>query len=178
MLYQYSCQLVLSQISIFVLINGKESFVSAEVWSTTKSLSQVFGVLLTAEVCSKRCQEDISCLSSKELSSVISSLNVIGWSSFHSRRHKLVLWHESVTEISIKHPSITVLIISPHKQVHIILMRETANIIETFEDLRRSDPAFAVFINDLESVHQVKVWLAGQSRLGILQFLLHAQLFL
>ena len=57
-------------------------------------------------------------------------------------------------------------------------MRETANVIETFEDLRRSDPAFAVFINDLESVHQVKVWLAGQSRLGILQFLLHAQLFL
>ena len=55
-------------------------------------------------------------------------------------------------------------------------MRETANIIETFEDLRRSDPPLAVFVNDLESIHEVEIWLAGQSCLSILQFFLHAEL--
>ena len=128
-------------------------------------------------MCPQRSQESISCLSSEELSPLVSSLDVICWSTVECRCHYLISWLEGITEISVQQTTITIPVIPSHEQEYIIFVREASKIIESFYKLRCSYPAFAEFVYHLEGIHEVEVRLLSKSSPGFLELLLHSQLF-
>ena len=140
-----------------------------EIGSSAQSLPDHFDVLFDSEMSSEGAQIHITCLHHEKVCAAVAILDVISWSALHVEGNCLVIRCKCITEVRVEDSAITILVISPDEQIHIIFVRVGAELVERFDDLGCSNPALAILIKHLVCIHQVEVRLKGQTSLCLIR---------
>lgn len=128
---------------------------------------------------SEKGQEKVSCVLSKEVSSTIASVYVIGGSLGHFGWQEFIFGAKSVAKVWIEDPSVWVFIKTSHKKMYIVFMRETSQTLERFKNFRSCNPALAENVNHWEGIHKVEVFvICGQATFWVFDFAVEPYLFL
>ena len=147
-----------------------------EVRSASKAFAQQFSTLFDGEVGSEGAQEQVAGLAHEVVLSAVTVVQVIGLTAAESGRTQGVLGSESITEVRVKDSAIAVPVVSSHEEIDVVLVRVGSQISQSFDDFGTGDPALAVLVKNLESIHEVEVRLGCKSHFSIFKFTLESDL--
>ena len=136
-----SREFIARQIAITVTITALEGLVHSKLRHVAETFAEHLSLLLCLEVRPERLHEELASLRHEKVRPAVTIRRVESRSTLDLARHILVIRGERIAELRVKQTTVAILVVSAHKEVHLVLVRERAVLAEDFKDLVGGDPA-------------------------------------